>query len=188
MEVISDRLKGENIEKFNTSYFGEFLETDSIKFQGQLVLHLLFRQDCGLSKEKVVFHINNKEAILNVKGMMTLKLALLYAFECEAESIRGVTPNIAIKERRVGESTSNCKSFLTSRYHKVAFESILVEPLLEGLLDCKSLSNDWLGVIDACLRWVSRGLRDGITERLRVALASLMRFVFPRPGVRSEEC
>ncbi|KAK6123801.1 hypothetical protein DH2020_042455 [Rehmannia glutinosa] len=52
MEVIGDRLKEEDIKKFKTSYFGQFLETNSIKFQGLLVLHLLFRQDSGLSKEK----------------------------------------------------------------------------------------------------------------------------------------
>ncbi|KAK6138988.1 hypothetical protein DH2020_027271 [Rehmannia glutinosa] len=51
------------VEKFKNSCFGYLLETDTIQFQGQLVLQLLFRQDNSLSIDHIVFHINNKQSV-----------------------------------------------------------------------------------------------------------------------------
>ncbi|KAK6123716.1 hypothetical protein DH2020_042530 [Rehmannia glutinosa] len=67
IDLIRARLKGDNVEKFKKSCFGYFLETDTIQFQCQLVLQLLFRQDNSLSTDHIVFHINNKQSVFGPK-------------------------------------------------------------------------------------------------------------------------
>ena len=59
---IKKTLAGDNTQKFKDSCFGHFWNVDTLKFQGQLYLHLLFRQDTSESTKKIVFHINNLQS------------------------------------------------------------------------------------------------------------------------------
>lgn len=41
----------------------------SLRFQRQMILHLLFRQDNSSSTDKIIFRINNKEAIKYLESL-----------------------------------------------------------------------------------------------------------------------
>ncbi|KAL8473854.1 hypothetical protein ACS0TY_030638 [Phlomoides rotata] len=48
-----------NKERFKKTCFGQFDDLEKIQFQGQLFLHLLFRQDKDFKSDSLIFHVNN---------------------------------------------------------------------------------------------------------------------------------
>ncbi|KAL8516775.1 hypothetical protein ACS0TY_015148 [Phlomoides rotata] len=61
---INVELGKENKRRLRESYFGQFIGLDDVQFQGQLYLHLLFKQSKDKFTDKIVFHINNTTAEL----------------------------------------------------------------------------------------------------------------------------
>lgn len=60
IDQIKKNLEKENLEKFERSCFGHFLNIKQIKFQGQILMHLLMHIDMDASnKERLVLRINN---------------------------------------------------------------------------------------------------------------------------------
>lgn len=62
LEEIDTILNKDNKDNFKKSCFGHLMGMKPLQFQGQLMLQLLFRQDSSCSTDRVIFHINNKEA------------------------------------------------------------------------------------------------------------------------------
>ncbi|KAH6837329.1 hypothetical protein C2S53_003116 [Perilla frutescens var. hirtella] len=62
IETIKTKLDGENLKKFKGSCFGRLLKMNQLRFQGQVIVHLLAHLDRITSKGKLIFRINNDVA------------------------------------------------------------------------------------------------------------------------------